>query len=281
MRLYCDEQVISFDPGFLRPSFQVPWSSVRTLARWMDADDFPFLKNQLVVSELDDSIQLLRLPSGISAKESVRMSDEWRRRCPDDQREAAFWALPNGQGATLAVQTSRWLEAMRGSKPLVHVGWGKPLPFPEAFLRAPDAFIRDAFPTPLVIPEEIDGADIRAERICRESDAKALITGVRKLAPYPGSPGDHTAAVFETTDAGAHWNELDIHDVDRAKVSWGEYSWPPENIDGIRYEQSRPTIYFEDPWIDWEPGSRWRARYDYERERWVAEYIDDGWFPSP
>jgi hypothetical protein len=84
--------------------------------------------------------------------------------------------------------------------------------------------------------------------------------------------------IWRTVDGGSTWEELPLRVLFWQKPFprfWA--SWPPSvetgSIRKLAIERGEIVIYYEDPWIDWERGSQWKAAFDERRRRWRMTHI--------
>lgn len=137
-----------------------------------------------------------------------------------------------------------------------------------------DPCTRSGDEPPFPWPDRLLDAVMNPDVTLRISDTRALIAGQRPASSRFDPAQTHTAAIFETKDRSRTWNELPLRIVLHQYIlprAW--FNWPPEAIDRIDLEHGFVTIHFEDPWIVWEPGRRWKAHWIERRRRWLSVLV--------
>jgi hypothetical protein len=269
-----DEQVLRFRDS----SNQVerPWSGFVAQGGWISRASFPDLAGHLFCFSGEEGTDVLRLPWDCSSRQLNLLTSAIRQR-GREHPPTTLWRCPGRSGAALYACESDWSGRVRS--PLRHfsLGGAPALDLADDFLCDPVSVIRSAFPEPLVLPSSLD-AGSSVLTVEREGAVRAWVLGTRR-EPHLADP--RTTVVLETDDAGKSWRELPM------RLAWSErwmprawFNWPPDLwLDAVRSEKDGLAVYFEDPWIDWESGCRWRAVFD--GKAWRMQKRDRGRWPPP
>jgi hypothetical protein len=158
---------------------------------------------------------------------------------------------------------------------LIHelgLGVGAPLELPQAFVRAPISTLVEAELGAVAWP-----ACFEAPHVCvgprgvvtTRAGRAVVVCAARPGSIHDGAGQTRTAALWCSSDGGASWVELGwALEPDQRDTPAGRHCWPPEEIERVTLAEGAPVIEWEDPWIDWEPGHRWRGTWDPVAERW-------------
>lgn len=193
-------------------------------------------------------------------------------------RASTSWHPPGRAGWSFVVDAGALETLLRGRTLATQalLGPARNTELPESFLREPVRASVRALLGDVHWPPELDARAVRPEfRHTREGDVLAL-TACRYDSKHRDAGQDRTAAIWLSRDAGASFSELPWRLPLRQRVSAaGQFCWPPEQIDGVFLErvdgELSPTIEWEDPWIAFEPGSEWRARFVPSERHWVMQ----------
>jgi hypothetical protein len=85
------------------------------------------------------------------------------------------------------------------------------------------------------------------------------------------------AVLFASSDDGETWTELPLRiSVAQLWLPRAWLNWPPDEIDVIADEHGTLVIYFEDGWITWERGCKWKATYQPSTRWWHVTKLECG-----
>ncbi len=200
----------------------------------------------------------------------------WERRHPlteaQELRRRTLWRYPSASWS-LSGDLGEVGELLRGrSLSFVFAPGIRDLPpLPEALLRRPLATLIGESAEGVRWPEELEAMAVcpglSGPLVLREGRV-VVVCAARYGSRFADSGQDRTAAVWRSRDGGERWEELPWK-LGRAQrlSAGGRWSWPPEEIRSLRSVDPL-TIEWEDPWIDWEPGTEWRAEWDPVERRW-------------
>lgn len=213
-----------------------------------------------------------------AAKEvMMRRHERWQRAHPatpgQTLRRRTSWRDPSGLWS-LTGDLGEVRELLRGRRLEVLLAPGvEPLPpLPEALLRRPITTLIAAKDAALRWPEEWEASVIAPGLpgpLVRREGATVIVCAARYGSRFADVGQDRTAAIWRSDDGGERWDELPwmLGPLQRI-TSGGRWCWPPEQV--LRLSAADPlTIEWDDPWIDWEPGTEWRARWSPVKSRWT------------
>jgi len=130
------------------------------------------------------------------------------------------------------------------------------------------------------IPTQVANATIKPDTACSIQD-RWIVAGRRPRGPLAilnklsGSP--ERAVLFASSDDGQTWTELPLRiSVAQLWLPRAWLNWPPDEIDVIANELGTLVIYFEDGWITWERGCRWKASYQPSTRSWHVTKLECG-----
>jgi len=128
---------------------------------------------------------------------------------------------------------------------------------------------------PVNWPRSLDAEHVRVGpagiRATREGSTVA-VCAARYGSLHADAGQGRTAGVWCSYDDGENWLELTwALDPAQANTSTGRNCWPPEQILRVELVDGEPVIEWDDPWIDWEPGEEWRARWRPGDRNWSME----------
>ena len=143
--------------------------------------------------------------------------------------------------------------------------------FPEDFLRAPVATHARRLLGDVAWPDALEGQTLRGRFAATRDGDRMALCACRYGSIHADAGQDRTAAVFLSDDGGRTWDELgwELTAIQQGTSS-AKYCWPPEQIDRVTLEET-VVIEWEDPWIDWEPGTEWRGVWQADQRVWRME----------
>lgn len=175
------------------------------------------------------------------------------------------WTVTGDLGALSAALRGRALVERAG--PDLSVARATALP--ESLLRDPvGAAVRDLVGD-VRWPSAWDATTLRPRFHGARRGPVVVLTGCHYGSIHADAGQDRTAAVFCSTDGGQSFGELPwtLSPEQQASPA-GRYCWPPEQLDRVILDDDGLTVEWEDPWILFEPGDAWAARWSREHRRW-------------
>jgi hypothetical protein len=225
----------------------------------------------------DGPLALLRLVhTRVVPQEMMSLHAAGAARSPDPTRAQTVWRIPSDPRWTFTVDAGRLQSALAGRSLVHHAAPGFAWPtvwpgFPEAFLRDPVAAWVAHEVGDVRWPAALDAATLLPGFHGVRAGGLVALTACRYGSRHGDHGQDRTAAVFLSTDRGERFDELpwDLVDDQRGRLS-AEACWPPEQILSVRLlpPTADVEIAWDDPWIDWEPGTEWAARWESGARRW-------------
>ena len=213
----------------------------------------------------------LLVHSELTTPRMIELLDAWKLGHAEDDTRRTGWDAP-GSDWHFHCDAGAWERALAGRSVVAKQLLGSaPDGMPIDFLRAPVHRIVQALLGDVAWPAHLNAEVLRPRfQHARRDDALAL-SACRYGSRHADAGQDRTAAVFVSRDAGASWEELSWTLPLRQRLTrWG--SWPPEQIDRLALDAvAAPVIEFEDPWIAFEPGTEWSARWLPDRRYWLME----------
>lgn len=115
-----------------------------------------------------------------------------------------------------------------------------------------------------------DANALRPRVLAARAGDLVVVCACRHGSIHADAGQDRTAAVFVSRDGDRSFVELPWRlSPAQAASSAGRFSWPPEQIDRVVLTDDQLVIEWDDPWIDWEPGNEWLARWDAAAGLWT------------
>ena len=215
--------------------------------------------------------------SGGAAKEVMMARHErWQRAHPaspeQELRRRASWRDPSNSWS-IAGDLGEAQAALRNRSMETHLAPGvAPLPpMPEAFLRRPMGSLVRAKAGHVLWPEVWEASTISpglAGPLVLRAGSTVIVCAARYGSRFADSGQDRTAAIWRSEDGGLRWTELPWRLGLLSRISpSGRWNWPPEQVRKL-CSADPLTIEWHDPWIDWEPGTEWRASFDLAKGQW-------------
>ena len=218
---------------------------------------------------------------GVEHARMMRRYQGWQSAHPPTPEEAlrrrTIWRDPSGAwtffgdlGAVRAGLLGREVELRLGAEV------GPLAPLPTDFLRRPVSSLVEAVAGPVRWPAELE-----AEHVCvglrgplaARRGGEIIVCAARYGSIHAASGQDRTAAIWRSETGAEGWTELPwtLAPTLRQRASGVHRScWPPEQVDRIELGAAGEiTVDWVDPWIDWEPGTEWRGRWDPGQARWT------------
>ncbi len=263
---------VDFDDGQARVgALTLPLGRIRLRLLWRagESSEEPLAGHAYVLEAGDGTVEILGLVHGVidqtgmlALLETVdeRLDGDrlrtWTSWCAPDDTASLFCDL-GALAELLRDRRLRVLDAATGHAPTT---WRLP---PESFLRTPVAtWARHLLG--IDWPERWEARVLRGRFQAARCEERLVFTGCRYGSIHAHAGQDRTAAVFLSEDSGRSWTELPWRLSQRqARSSSGRWCWPPEELRSVRLDGGL-VVEWEDPWIDWDPGDEWRARWDGE-----------------
>jgi hypothetical protein len=196
---------------------------------------------------------------------------------PEQLRAQTRWWSPDEPRWSFFVDAGRLQAALEGGG-LIHRAAPR-FAEPTRWTDLPEAFLRD--PVAVWVAHELGevrwaaalgAAELRPEFHGARAGEWVALAACRYGSRHAGHGQDRTAAVFLSTDGGQRFEELPWELIPAQRSSdAAEACWPPEQIPRLRLfpPAAAVEIEWDDPWIDWEPGTEWMARWDGAARRWT------------
>ncbi len=224
-------------------------------------------------SDVRAPLELVRFAHGEVEPEALKSLHERvaARLGPDPERRRWVTWRPPDSRMSLTMDAGV-VEAALAGRALVHRsrpnlaelgGWPE---LPEDFVRDPvGAWVHRELGA-LDWPTAWRAGALRPRFVGARAGDCAVMTGCRHGSRFAEIGQDRTAVVFVSTDAGASFTELPWRlGLAQQLGPGGQSCWPPEQIDRVRVTPTIDGVVVEidwdDPWIDWEPGTEWTARW--------------------
>lgn len=200
-----------------------------------------------------------RVPPAAGAAR-LRANTPWTE--PTERR----WSFTADAGTLAAALRGRVLLERAGAD-LNHLA--EPTSLPVSFLRDPVRSILRELVGEIRWPDEWDASALRPRFVAARSGMTVAVTGCRYGSIHAGAGQDRTAAVMVSEDGGETFDELpwQLDESQRATPA-GRWCWPPEQILRVVPGTDGLSIEWEDPWILFDPGDEWAARWDAGRREW-------------
>ena len=120
-------------------------------------------------------------------------------------------------------------------------------------------------------PQDLEGQALRGRFVAAHEGDRMALCACRYGSIHSDAGQDRTAAVFLSADSGRSWDELGWElNAEQRSTSAARYCWPPEQIDRVTLGET-VRIEWEDPWIDWEPGTEWLGVWQADQRVWRME----------
>ncbi len=190
-------------------------------------------------------------------------------------RASTWWAAPSPPRWSFTGDAGALADHLRGRSLVVRREQDPAEPrWPDAL---PQGFLADPVGTLVrTLIGDLHGATtwdanaLRPRVLATRAGDLVVVCACRYGSVHADAGQDRTAAVFVSRDGDRSFVELPWRlSPLQAASSAGRFSWPPEQIDRLSLADDQLTIEWDDPWIDWEPGDEWLARWDAAAGLWT------------